>query len=108
MRSAARNVDQFLFSSSRVRCSLSRQLFKCNRGCGAAACGYIPAWHPVGYGGTGPTRPGVGWTKRDAKRGSSRKGNNQSTQHVADITRASAKKKGCSGSKKGPHGGPCA
>src|SRR6476646_1534187 len=32
MRSAARNVDQFLFSSSRVRCSLSRQLFNLSVG----------------------------------------------------------------------------
>src|SRR5215475_14209822 len=32
MRSAAGNVDQFLLSSSRVRCSLARQLFNLSMG----------------------------------------------------------------------------
>ena len=32
MRSTAENVDQFLFSSSRVRCSLARQLFNLSLG----------------------------------------------------------------------------
>jgi hypothetical protein len=62
--------------------SLTGRLASRNRGCGPAACGYIPAWDAaVGYGGTGPTRRGVGWTKRDAERGNGRNGNNWSLQH---------------------------
>ena len=70
VRSAAGNVDQFLVSSSRVRCSLARQLVVLSLGvwpyaieAAARQLAVCPAWDAVGYGGTGPTRRSVGWIK---------------------------------------------